>query len=201
LRRGERIFNVVAGLSNLSWALMGLRQMVAADHWSVVRVSVAVLQLCVAALFICRRPIRMQGRSADLAWVIVSFIGGALAFHVAPAPWLWPLAASIPFAVGCAIAATSLLYLGRSFAVLPAVREIVARGPYRWIRHPAYAGELLMVACCCLADPRPLSAAVFGLNLAFLVLRIRIEEHVLHGTQDYTDYVERVRYRFIPGLW
>ncbi len=63
--------------------------------------------------------------------------------------------------------------------VVPAER-LVARGPYRWVRHPNYAvvcGEIAVVP---LALGLPIYALVFSvLNAAVLAIRIRAENAAL----------------------
>ena len=122
-------------------------------------------------------------------------------FALAPLPHTWPTYARLPFAVGIFTAMVSLGCLGRSFAILPALREIVCRGPYRFVRHPAYAGELLAVLSCLLARIGWYSAIAFLVALAALVVRIRIEESLLNQTAEYQAYAARVSYRLIPGVW
>ena len=133
--------------------------------------------------------------------MIISFLGGAVPLALAPRPHTWPALAQIPFCIGIFMAAISLGSLGRSFAILPAVRGIVVRGPFRIIRHPAYAGELIAVASCFLAQIRWASALALAASAAALVVRIRIEESLLSQSPQYREYSARVRSRLIPGLW
>src|SRR5450830_403068 len=63
--------------------------------------------------------------------------------------------------------------------VLPGVAP-VARGPYRWLRHPNYLIVVLEIAVVPLALGLPLFALVFSLaNAALLAYRIRVENHAL----------------------
>lgn len=56
----------------------------------------------------------------------------------------------------------------------------VARGPYRWLRHPNYGVVALEIAVVPLALGLPVFAAVFSvLNAAVLALRIRVENMAL----------------------
>lgn len=80
--------------------------------------------------------------------------------------------------------------------------QVVSSGPYRWIRHPGYAGALVTY----LATPVLLDA-LWALILAFflaivLVVRTALEDQFLRAQLDgYAEYARRVRYRLLPGLW
>jgi protein-S-isoprenylcysteine O-methyltransferase Ste14 len=81
-------------------------------------------------------------------------------------------------------------------------QKVVTSGPYRWVRHPGYAGALLTY----LAVPfflDALWALVPVVFLAFvLVIRTRLEDRTLHAQlEGYGAYARRVRYRMIPGIW
>lgn len=63
--------------------------------------------------------------------------------------------------------------------VLPGAPAI-ARGPYRWLRHPNYVVVVLEIAVVPLALGLPGVALVFSLaNAALLALRIRVENQAL----------------------
>ena len=98
------------------------------------------------------------------------------------------------------IFAWSSLTLGFKASNLTA-RGIVKRGPYRWLRHPAYTAKVTVWW---------IQGIIFGeftvgILLAFTVtygLRAWTEERHLRSIDaDYLAYCEQVRYRFIPGLW
>jgi protein-S-isoprenylcysteine O-methyltransferase Ste14 len=201
LSRDERLFNIAAALSVFFWAAMGLR-----DAWLVggvptVRLCIAALHLCVSFLFLFRAPLKASAGRRQILLALVSFLGGAVPFALAPPPHTWPTYAQIPFAAGIILAILSLIYLGRSFAILPALREIVGRGPYRIVRHPAYAGELIAVTSCLIAHIWWASALAFLVSATALVVRIQIEESLLERTRDYREYSAKVRFRLIPGVW
>lgn len=197
----RRAGDVVLGASVLTWSALALASAPPGTAATPVRLTVALLNACVGGLLLARAPARREAPARDVVASLPALAAGGWALHVAPAPSAWPLAAEIAFACGGLIAAASLLTLGRSFAVLPAVRELVARGPYRVVRHPAYLGELLMVLGCVLAAPGAAAAATLAAALAAVTLRIRAEERLLVTGAGYGRYAERVRWRLLPGLW
>jgi protein-S-isoprenylcysteine O-methyltransferase Ste14 len=79
----------------------------------------------------------------------------------------------------------------------------VTDGPYRVIRHPAYAGTLLLTAGLGLALGNWLSLALL-LVVPFVghLPRIRAEELALERSlgDAYRDYETGTR-RLVPGLW
>lgn len=90
----------------------------------------------------------------------------------------------------------SLAKLGRRFGIAPADRGLTESGPYGFVRHPMYTGELILR----LALSAGSSNAWF-LGLLMLVLqalRAIREERVIAG---YAEYAKRVPWRFLPGMF
>ncbi|MDX8402592.1 MAG: isoprenylcysteine carboxylmethyltransferase family protein [Mariprofundaceae bacterium] len=80
-------------------------------------------------------------------------------------------------------------------------RGIVDSGPYRFVRHPAYATKNLawwLDSSFVLLNPAA-SAMLLGWNLIY-VARALTEERHLKADPLYRDYCRRVRWRFVPGL-
>jgi protein-S-isoprenylcysteine O-methyltransferase Ste14 len=81
-------------------------------------------------------------------------------------------------------------------------QRVITSGPYVLVRHPMYAGVLVMLAGVPLA-----LGSYWGLLLAFtgvpiLVLRILDEEDMLRRElEGYEAYAQDVRYRLMPGVW
>jgi protein-S-isoprenylcysteine O-methyltransferase Ste14 len=80
--------------------------------------------------------------------------------------------------------------------------HVVSTGPYAWVRHPMYSGAVLFFIGIALLlgsawglAASPLFAVLFG-------IRAGIEERTLiAGLPGYDDYISRVRYRLLPGVW
>jgi protein-S-isoprenylcysteine O-methyltransferase Ste14 len=81
-------------------------------------------------------------------------------------------------------------------------QQVVSSGPYRWMRHPGYAGALLayFVTPLLLDSNWAFLPAVF---LAIcLVVRTHLEDRTLQAElPGYREYAQRVRYRLLPGIW
>jgi len=73
----------------------------------------------------------------------------------------------------------ALWYLRRSFSITAEVRELVTRGPYRWIRHPMYLGEILTGAAVCTWRFSLANLILFTTFLSLQLFRSRIEERKL----------------------
>jgi protein-S-isoprenylcysteine O-methyltransferase Ste14 len=79
---------------------------------------------------------------------------------------------------------------------------VVDSGVYSVVRHPMYAGAVLMLVGMPLWLESYAAALLASVPIGTLVLRILVEERFLRRElQGYDAYTERVRYRLIPFLW
>ncbi|GLW68388.1 hypothetical protein Kpho02_06870 [Kitasatospora phosalacinea] len=116
-------------------------------------------------------------------------------------PWL-PVAAAL-YLGGIALRLVAMRTLGRFYSHYVIRRDddsIVRTGPYRVIRHPAYAGMLTAhvgLVLFFLNWPAVLALAALAAVLAW---RIRVEERALLAITAYRDYASG-HSRLVPGLW
>jgi protein-S-isoprenylcysteine O-methyltransferase Ste14 len=101
---------------------------------------------------------------------------------------------------GAVLGILAVVALGSSFDVVPAVRDIVCRGPYRFIRHPGVTAVLIMTAGFLLVHWSPWNASVLGLTVLLGAVTAHLEEQLLRGDGRYVEYSARVRWRFVPGV-
>jgi protein-S-isoprenylcysteine O-methyltransferase Ste14 len=100
----------------------------------------------------------------------------------------------------CAWLLVSALALGRCFGLLPEVRGLVTRGPYRLVRHPVYLGEFGACAGLVLAAPSYWNFGVAAAFAAAQATRIRLEERALLAElPEYAEYAARTP-RLVPRL-
>ncbi|MBN1614166.1 MAG: isoprenylcysteine carboxylmethyltransferase family protein [Deltaproteobacteria bacterium] len=80
--------------------------------------------------------------------------------------------------------------------------SVVITGPYRYVRHPGYAGAILHN----MAEPVLLGSlwalVPAGLVAVVTIVRTAMEDRTLQEElEGYEPYAERVRYRLLPFLW
>jgi protein-S-isoprenylcysteine O-methyltransferase Ste14 len=81
-------------------------------------------------------------------------------------------------------------------------QKVVSTGPYAIVRHPMYAGALVMLAGIPLALGSWWGLFFFFPTMPILVWRLLDEERFLHkNLPGYTEYTRKVRYRLIPFVW
>lgn len=80
--------------------------------------------------------------------------------------------------------------------------QVVTTGPYRFIRHPGYAGALwTYLATPVLLDSNWAFVPAL-LLLGVLVLRTSLEDRTLQAElPGYAGYAQKTRFRLFPGIW
>lgn len=156
-----------------------------------------------------RKVAERRSKYLMLAGIVAGMVGGVLISPPARQAWLAPFIWSQYLGVGTIL----LGLLGRIFVIrwygpgfsveVHEPEALHTEGPYRWIRHPAYAAELLIFVGVALAYHHPLlSSLAVVLPTAGLLYRIRVEEQLLRSSfgARYGDYVRRTK-RLIPFLF
>jgi len=153
-------------------------------------------------VYLVRLPPRDGDRRPGIA--LASFAGSFLVMIVPLVPaaprrdWLL-MPADLLTLAGITCTIWSLLWLRRSFSILPQARRLVTGGPYRLSRNPLYMGEIVSSWAVFLPTIAWPGVLVLAVNLALQLVRVRAEERVLARTfgPEYAAYRERVP-RFVP---
>ena len=75
-------------------------------------------------------------------------------------------------------------------------------GPYRYVRHPAYAGNLLPLVGFILALDSLWLLIPVAIAVVITVIRTLLEDQTLQEElPGYSEYTQRVHYRLIPGVF
>jgi protein-S-isoprenylcysteine O-methyltransferase Ste14 len=120
----------------------------------------------------------------------------------------WPVfvAGLVVMCVGIALRQWAVALLGPYFTVDVRVhpgQTVVERGPYRWVRHPSYAGLILIFVGLGLALGNWAALAVLAVvPTVGLVVRIKTEERaLLEGLGEPYRRFAASRPRLFPGVW
>jgi protein-S-isoprenylcysteine O-methyltransferase Ste14 len=122
------------------------------------------------------------------------------------------LAVNVTLLIALAIFSWASIALGFKASNLTN-RGIVTRGPYAFVRHPAYAaknlvwwlGALPTIGMTLAEGSWRATAytllALFGWTTIYALRAITEERHLSMTDNGYLQYAAKVRWRFIPGLW
>jgi protein-S-isoprenylcysteine O-methyltransferase Ste14 len=81
-------------------------------------------------------------------------------------------------------------------------QRVISTGPYAAVRHPMYAGALVLMLGMPLALGSWWGLLIIVPSVLVLVWRILDEERFLaENLPGYTDYEKKVRYRMVPFVW
>lgn len=124
---------------------------------------------------------------------------------LAPPPSLAVAGAGLAvFVAGVAFRLVAIVTLGRYYSHrvrLESDHAVVDRGPYRFVRHPAYAGMLVAhLGVALFFWSAPALAVLLLVLVPGIVLRIRVEERALATLPGYAEYSHR-RARLLPLVW
>ncbi len=158
-----------------AWALVG--------YWALKTAVIAAFAYFVAVRPESRRPSRDPvafiacAAALGLLLALRQPSGGSTSLvlagdFVALASYVWLLA--------------SVLALGKCFGILPEARGLVMRGPYRFVRHPVYLGELGAVVGLSIGAPSLWNFVVLVAFYAAQAVRMRLEEQAL--TREFAEY-------------
>jgi protein-S-isoprenylcysteine O-methyltransferase Ste14 len=181
----------------------------------VIAIAIAYLWRVDPELFAVRRRPQAGSKSWDFAYVAVTVAAFALILPVAgldfrfdwlqaPAPLVW--LGYLLFIAGFWITSWAQ-GVNRHFELTVRIQtdrghKVIDTGPYAVIRHPGYAGGLALGLGTSLALGSPAAVIPVLICCITLALRTLAEESTLEAElPGYAEYMQRVRFRWIPGLW
>jgi protein-S-isoprenylcysteine O-methyltransferase Ste14 len=80
--------------------------------------------------------------------------------------------------------------------------HVITTGPYRYVRHPGYAGAIVGFIASPIALGSWWALAPVVPMVVFILWRTALEDRFLHANlPGYPQYADQVRDRLLPGLW
>ncbi|HNS50633.1 MAG TPA: isoprenylcysteine carboxylmethyltransferase family protein [Anaerolineae bacterium] len=81
-------------------------------------------------------------------------------------------------------------------------QRVITSGPYRLVRHPAYAAGIVVYLATPLLLDSLWALIPAAVTAAVVVARTSLEDRFLHGfLPGYAAYARRTRHRLLPGVW
>ena len=139
---------------------------------------------------------------AVMAVSVVSALDHRFGWSAVPV-WL-VVAGNVLVAVGIVLAYVVIAQNNYAAATITveAGQEVVSTGLYGIVRHPMYVGALIMTFGTPLALGSYWGLVVVVPAIAIFALRILDEERAMRDELDgYPEYLAKVRYRLVPGVW
>jgi len=79
---------------------------------------------------------------------------------------------------------------------------VVTTGPYRFVRHPGYLGYIIFSMATPLLLGSLWALIPAGLTTCIIIIRTSLEDKtLLNELNGYKEYINRVQYRLLPGVW
>jgi protein-S-isoprenylcysteine O-methyltransferase Ste14 len=169
---------------------------------NIASVFLFISEIFPVALILCRRQASTYS-DRPLDWLL-GFYGACIPLLIeqAEAGTAIPQSACILLMTAGFFAQVSAkAILGRSFGIVAANRGVKVSGPYRFVRHPIYAGYTITHIGFLLARPSLLNTVIYATVLTIQIARILREERLLNQDPRYRDYAARVRYRLFPLIF
>jgi protein-S-isoprenylcysteine O-methyltransferase Ste14 len=135
----------------------------------------------------------VAGLDVRLGWsggmVLWLHAAGAAAFVVGFALLIWSMASNAYFA--------SVVRVQGDRG-----HTVCNTGPYRYVRHPGYAGAIVHSLVVPLILGSAWALIPGGMGALALIVRTALEDRTLHKELDgYEEYAMQTRYRLAPGIW
>ncbi|MGZ2380327.1 isoprenylcysteine carboxylmethyltransferase family protein [Rhizobium leguminosarum] len=172
------------------------------DNRAIIDCLLIVSEGAAAFLILTRRPTKNASlRLFDWTVTAIGTIFPLLAAPSATQP-LAPLAfCGTVMALGFVLQISAKLTLRRSFGLVPANRGVKIGGPYKFIRHPMYAGYLMTHIGFFLTHPSFWNFAIYAAALSAQCFRLLAEERLLRQDPAYEAFMTTTRYRLVPFVF
>jgi protein-S-isoprenylcysteine O-methyltransferase Ste14 len=148
-----------------------------------------------------RRAVAVSTHPLDWALSLTAVNAPLLAAPAAASTFVPSQIATALMFAGMIIQISAKAALWRSYGLIPANRGVKTRGPYRFVRHPMYAGYTLIHIGFLIGFPSLQNFLLYFTTFLIEVARLMREELILNKDSVYREYATRVHYRLLPGVF
>lgn len=165
--------------------------------------SLVFVSLVIAMTVVRLKPSRgAQGLEPRVTAMAATFLMLSLAIlpQGGPPPAGAAVAGLCFVALGSALSAYVIVWLGRSFSIMAEARQLVTQGPYSIVRHPLYVTETVATLGMVLLNWSLIALGLAVLQWGLQLRRMRHEEKILQAAfPEYASYAARTP-RWLPAL-
>lgn len=184
----------------LIWALFATAHVASFETTGRVSLLIyAIAETLIAVFFMLRAEAKTIATNV-IEW-LVAVLGTFLSLLLRPTSDNLVPIAEWGLMLGSSMQVAGVLSLNRSFALVPALRELKTAGMYHLVRHPIYLSYFVSCSCYLLTNFSTSNLLVVIGSISLLLVRIYFEERHLSLNAEYRAYQERVRWRLIPFVY
>jgi protein-S-isoprenylcysteine O-methyltransferase Ste14 len=137
-----------------------------------------------------------------VAALVVSALDHRFGWSQVPTPVVVIGGILVAFGLGMATMVVNQNSYAAATITVEAEQPVISTGLYGLVRHPMYAGALIMMVGMPLALDSYWGLVTLVPGAAVLALRITDEEKMLREELNgYDEYTHKVHYRLVPGVW
>jgi protein-S-isoprenylcysteine O-methyltransferase Ste14 len=204
-KKYEKLINVLLCVDFIGFGVFQFyKAVVLTGRWSFVEASFIIQSVLLAIIILIRKPFQdFNGKWFEQMIALIAFFSGGLLFRDQPVTGGIAALRVSQILMICAnvLGVVTVLNLGRSFGILIAFRELKSNGLYRMIRHPMYFTDILLRFGFVVSHANLLSIVVLLVSSSCYVYRALLEERFLSRQPEYREYMQTVKYRFIPFVF
>jgi protein-S-isoprenylcysteine O-methyltransferase Ste14 len=192
-------FGSGAALAGL-WSLFAYAHVLAfvdTGRWTLLVFCAA--ETLTAAFLLVRTPPRSFSRRPR-EWAVAA-LGTFAPMLFRPSDVALVPGAGIAIMLGALLQVAAVMSLNRSFAMVPALREVKTGGLYRVVRHPVYATYLLTFTGYLASNFSVRNLAAYATAIALMLWRVKLEEAHLAADAGYRGYCAQVQWRLVPWVY
>ena len=178
-------------------------------------IAVAVVWRVNPEIFVARSRIQPGTKAWDYFFIALIIAGFMAVLPVAALDFRFDWSSMPGWLIGLGFAFFVLGYAGSIWPVAvnrhfePGVRiqqdrgqTVIDTGPYAYIRHPGYSFATLLILGMALMLGSFWALIPAAIAIIATAVRTLLEEQTLRAElPGYTEYTQRVKYRWVPGVW
>ncbi|MFA6567047.1 MAG: isoprenylcysteine carboxylmethyltransferase family protein [Victivallales bacterium] len=201
-RYGQMVMNMVVFFGIFHWMLVYTFPSFLAHQFDFVDTMFLLHNIVMITLILARFKHRGVDRNFfHQAIAVIAFFSGLAFTGTATSNPLLLITSKTVICIAMILGTITLFNLGRSFGILIAYRKVKISYLYSIVRHPMYLTDIFWKIGIILYKPSWFNLAIFAVSASCYVYRAILEEEFLSQQPEYREYMARVRYRFLPGIF